>query len=160
MGGYGKPEEPVSLCGEHVGLLRARKGLKPRDLIYRLLSELDEDDPLYDSVSEPWLKRLEAGQIVKLPRSTILAIGRALQCTTTEMVDLLLTADRNVFADEKGRTTDIDKVFVRFTALLKEDPKAVREVETALSSTTVTKLAEESLLRLFKRILDAIVLER
>jgi Helix-turn-helix domain len=103
---YGTPETFTQRCGDEIARLRALRNWSRARLINRLCDELDEDDPNYDSISESWLKRLEGGVKVKLPRQTLEALGRALRCTPRERARLLLYADRSVLTRNDDRAPD------------------------------------------------------
>lgn len=96
MNTAGIPETCTQRCGEEIARIRTLRKWSRSKLIARLYTELSEDDPTYDSISESWLKRLENGEIVKLPRQTIEALCRTLLCTPTERARILLYADRNI----------------------------------------------------------------
>lgn len=95
MPAYGTPEQAARRCGAEIARLRTRRNWSRAKLIARLYDELGPDDPNFDTISESWLKRLENGHVVKVPRQTIEALCRALQCTPREHARLLLYADRN-----------------------------------------------------------------
>jgi hypothetical protein len=75
-----------------------------------LYDELTPDDPSYDSVSETWLARLENGRMVKVPRTTVEALCRALRCTPQQRAWVLLCADRNVLAEDISEPTEVAEV--------------------------------------------------
>ena len=93
---YGKPEPAARRCGEEIARLRTSRGWSRAKLIVRLYDQLDLTDPCYDSISEAWLARLEAGHTVKISRQTIEACCCALHCTRQERARVLLYADRNI----------------------------------------------------------------
>jgi transcriptional regulator with XRE-family HTH domain len=95
----GTPEPAAKLAGDVVARLRTARHWSRAKLIVRLYDELDPNDPNYDSISESWLARLENGRMVKVARSTIEALCRALQCTSQERARVLLYADRNGLTD-------------------------------------------------------------
>jgi DNA-binding PadR family transcriptional regulator len=153
MGKNGVPEPAVMLCGQFIGVLRTRKGLSRKELIARLHRELDEDDPLYYEVSDSWLRRLEAGVLVKFPRSTILALSRALRCTPEEQGELLIIADRNPLADDNGRMSQPARVLAGFVILLNNHLVARSMIEIALTNSPSSRLSEEELMHLFSHIM-------
>ncbi len=156
MGGSGKPESTTASCGQAIAKLRVKKNVSRRQVIARLLRELHEDDPLYEQVDISWLRRLEDGQVVKLPRHTILALGRALRCTQAELNELLLIADRNPLADDDGNMSPIAREIAELALCLKSDPTAQRMIERALSDPRAAKLTPEGRLQLFKHILQTL----
>jgi hypothetical protein len=96
MATNGTPELATQRCGAEIARLRTSRNWSRAKLIARLFDELEPDDPAFDHVSEAWLKRLENGHMVKVPRQTAEVICRALRCTPRERARLLLYADRNV----------------------------------------------------------------
>lgn len=101
MASYGIPELSTQRCGEEIARLRNIRNMSRARLVARISTEIDEDDPSADSISESWLKRLENGVLVKLPRTTLDAICRALRCTPRERARVLLLADRSALATEE-----------------------------------------------------------
>lgn len=91
----GTPEQAVKRCGQEIARLRTRRRWSRPKLIARLYDELDPNDPSVDTISESWLKRLENGDMVKVPRQILEALCRALRCTQRERARVLLYADRN-----------------------------------------------------------------
>jgi len=100
MATYGVPDSATRRCGEEIARLREALRLSRSRFIARLYDEIQPDDPCYDGISEAWLRRLENGQLVKLPRQTLEAICRALRCTPAQRNRVLLIADRSVLVDE------------------------------------------------------------
>lgn len=106
----GTPELCAKRCGEAIARLRTQRRWSRAQLVIRLYSELPTDDPSYESVSETWLARLENGRMVKIPRSTVEALCRALRCSPQERAHVLLSADRNVLADAEQAPTPAAEV--------------------------------------------------
>ena len=96
----GTPELAAKRCGEAIARLRTMRRWSRAQLVIRLFDEIAPDDPNYDSISETWLARLENGRMVKVPRQTVEALCRALRCSAHERAWVLLSADRNVLADD------------------------------------------------------------
>lgn len=96
----GIPELSTQRCGEEIARMRTVRRLSRARLVARIGTEIEEDDPCADSISESWLKRLETGVLVKLPRPTLEAICRALRCTPRERARVLLLADRSALAGD------------------------------------------------------------
>jgi len=69
------------------------------------------EDDIVENISEAWLKRLEQGQIVKLHRTTLELLCRALECSPRERVILLLYADRNVLGDSDEASLQVALAF-------------------------------------------------
>ncbi len=103
----GTPEAAARRCGEAIARLRTSRRWSRAQLVLRLYDELTPDDPNADSVSETWLARLENGRMVKVPRQTIEALCRALCCTPQERAWVLLSADRNVLAEDIGAPSPV-----------------------------------------------------
>lgn len=156
MGKNGVPEPAAMLCGQFIGVLRTRKQLSRKELVARLHRELEEDNPLYYEVSDSWLRRLEAGVLVKIPRSTLLAISQALRCTPEEQRELLIIADRNPLADDSGRMSQAAKVLASFVILLNDHPVARSMIEMALTDAPSLRLSDEELVRLFSNIMERV----
>jgi transcriptional regulator with XRE-family HTH domain len=98
----GIPELSTRRLGEEVARLRNTRNWSRAKLIVRLYDVLDADDPTLDHISESWLKRLENGHTVKMPRQTVEVLCQALHCTAKERARLLLYADRSIFVDCNG----------------------------------------------------------
>lgn len=96
----GTPEFAAKRCGEAIARLRTLRDWSRTQLLLRLYNELSPADPAYHSLSETWLARLENGRMVKVPRSVVEALCRALRCTPQERARVLLYADRNVLVNE------------------------------------------------------------
>ncbi len=96
----GTPEMAAKRCGEAIARLRTTRRWSRAQLVIRLYDEISPDDPNYESISETWLARLENGRMVKVPRQTVEALCRALRCSAKERARVLLSADRNVLADD------------------------------------------------------------
>ena len=95
----GTPEPAAKRCGEAIARLRTQRNWSRTQLLLHLYNELSPSDPCYLSLSETWLARLENGRMVKVPRTTVEALCRALRCTPQERARVLLYADRNVLAE-------------------------------------------------------------
>jgi transcriptional regulator with XRE-family HTH domain len=95
MAGDGNPEYAMRRLGDEVARLRTQRGFARSRLVILIFQELTSADPIADSISEGWLKRLESGRMVRVDRSTIEAIARALRCSPAERAKLLLHADRS-----------------------------------------------------------------
>jgi transcriptional regulator with XRE-family HTH domain len=93
-------DRSTKLFGEKVAQLRTRRRWSRAKFIARLLKVIEDNDLDLHSIGEVWLKRLENGEMVKIPRSVVDAIIQALQCSASEQADLLLCADRNILAGE------------------------------------------------------------
>jgi transcriptional regulator with XRE-family HTH domain len=107
MAADGTPEPAALRCGAAVARLRTLHNLSRAQLIARLC---DQIDPADEHISMAWLARLENGRIVKVARSVIEALCRALGCTPRQRAWLLLQADRNVLAsadDQPSETTEL-----------------------------------------------------
>ena len=96
----GTPEMAAKRCGEAIARLRTARRWSRAQLVIRLYDEISPDDPNYESISETWLARLENGRMVKVPRQTIEALCRALRCSAQARAWVLLSADRNVLAED------------------------------------------------------------
>jgi len=92
----GTPEGAVRRLGDEIARLRTARNLSRAKLIARLFDTFEDDDPIFDHISEAWLKRLEKGGMVKVPRRIVETLCQALGCTPQERVRVLLYADRNV----------------------------------------------------------------
>jgi transcriptional regulator with XRE-family HTH domain len=103
MAGDGRPEMAAKRVGETIARLRTSRNWSRAKLISRIYDQKEEDtnDGPDDILSESKLARLESGRAVKVPRKMIEDICQALNCTDTERAEILLAADRNVFADEE-----------------------------------------------------------
>src|SRR5215472_2110560 len=106
----GTPEMAAKRCGEAIARLRTLRRWSRAQLVIRLYDELTPDDPSYDSISETWLARLENGRMVKVPRTTVEALCRALRCTPQQRAWVLLCADRNVLAEDISEPTEVAEV--------------------------------------------------
>jgi transcriptional regulator with XRE-family HTH domain len=106
----GTPEMAAKRCGEAIARLRTLRRWSRAQLVIRLYDELTPDDPSYDSISETWLARLENGRMVKVPRTTVEALCRALRCTSQQRAWVLLCADRNVLAEDISEPTEVAEV--------------------------------------------------
>jgi transcriptional regulator with XRE-family HTH domain len=110
MAADGTPEPAAQRCGAAVARLRTFRNLSRAQLIARLYDEIDPADHTYEHISVTWLARLENGRVVKVARSMVEALCRALRCTPRERAWLLLHADRNVLAsagDEPTQTAEL-----------------------------------------------------
>src|SRR5690349_23204855 len=99
----GVPETASRRFGYEIARLRTRKAMSRSKLVMRLWQVLAEDDKMADHLTEGWIRRLEAGQVVKIPRAMVEAQCVALGVSSRERARLLLLADRNVLysADEE-----------------------------------------------------------
>lgn len=107
MGMDGKPENSTQHLGEQIARLRTKRHWSRAKLLVHLYNELDSDDRSFNTISESWLTRLENGRVVKVPRTTIEALCRALQCTPQERANILLHADRNVLSIPNGNVDNV-----------------------------------------------------
>jgi len=88
---YGVPEQSTQRLGEQIARLRTSKGLSRARMVKRLPDDC--------KITEPWLKRLEEGKVVKVSRDDLEALSDALRCTPRERNRLFLYADRSPFSE-------------------------------------------------------------
>lgn len=113
----GNPPEENKRCGNEVLKMRTAKGLTRTQLIKRISDRLGYDHPLYDTVTEGWLARLEQGRLVRLPHELIITVCDALCCTLQERVNILISGGRNVFSPEE-EPSELEKMLAYVMAEL------------------------------------------
>ena len=82
--GKAKAINSLDKFGVQVGIIREKRGMNRVKLSHRLRDAMDEDDPNYAKVSELWIARLEQGKRIHLPRQTLEALFRGLDCSILE----------------------------------------------------------------------------
>jgi transcriptional regulator with XRE-family HTH domain len=91
--------------GPRIRELREAKGWSRTALQGRYQKQLEERNPDFDFeelLSDAWLSRAERGQSVIYTREHIEVLCDALECTSSQRVEILIAADLNVFADING----------------------------------------------------------
>jgi transcriptional regulator with XRE-family HTH domain len=106
--------------GHIIASLRNKRNLSRAKLISRVLPLL-EDTPFAETMSEAWLKRLESGEVVKIPTYVIHALCQALKCSDREYSDVLLVAGRNVLSDDGEDFQKVNRLLNYFVYSFKED---------------------------------------
>ena len=147
MASDGTPEFAAKQCGAKIGQLRESRGWKRPKLVARLLDTLDIDDPNYDSICEAWLARLETGRMVKVPRQTLEALCRALNCTERERADVMLYADRSVLNQPDEHPNRIAEVLNYGIARLHREAESI--LKTLISQRHTADLSDDELYELF-----------
>jgi transcriptional regulator with XRE-family HTH domain len=124
MAADGTPEPAIRRSGAAIARLRTLRGWSRAKLIAHLYDQIDPADPVHDRISIAWLARLEQGRIVKLPRTMLDALCRALECTPHERIGLLLLADRNVLGYANDAPSAAAHVLAYAAARLHDDAHA------------------------------------
>jgi hypothetical protein len=135
----GTPEIAAKRFGDQVERTRRSKGLRPTELVERLYKEIDPNDPILVGINENWLKRLEAGRIVKIPRRLVDAMCRALDCNRQERARILLHADRNILGGHE-KPSAVAELLNYLLDLLSEEPGFFSELLVQWQRTKLTDL--------------------
>jgi hypothetical protein len=147
---------PYEAFGKFLAVLRDHKRLSRKQLISRLLNEIDEDDPFFPRISESLLKRVETGQVVKLNRRMVEVFMRALNCTSEERFQLLVLADLNPFADSQGGMSSADIMLANAFFVLKNQVRVGYLTHRAVNDSDPRKFTEAQLLQLLCEIVSHI----
>ena len=150
------PKHPFQKCGMYLGVLRVRKGLSRKQLISKLIDKLNADDPFRGKISESLLKRVEVGQVVKLNRKMVEAFVLALNCTSFERFDLLVLADLNPFANNRGDMDDVDKVLAQTFLFLRDIPVVRHLIASALIKSQSSSITDDRLIQLLAEIAERV----
>jgi transcriptional regulator with XRE-family HTH domain len=108
MAADGTPDQCTMMCGPLIARLRVQKELSQTDLVQRILYHWQYSD-CRDKVTESWLRRVEQGRIVRISRLALEIICDVLQCTDTQRIEILVTADRNVLNDTEGLSSRLSQ---------------------------------------------------
>lgn len=154
----GTPEMAAKRCGEAIARLRTSRRWSRAQLVIRLYDQLTPDDPNYESISETWLARLENGRMVKVPRQTVEALCRALRCTPQERAWVLLSADRNVLADDISEPTPVAELLTYVMERLYAE--ASDTLDRLVGERDVTVLDDTELFELTQSALDQLIARR
>jgi hypothetical protein len=147
MAGDGVPELATKRCGELIACLRAKRRWSRPHLVRKLLEVIDADDPLWNTISDAWLARLEGGHIVKLSRQTIEMICLALNCTKFERLRVLSYADRNILADVRGLSDDSSDLILIVMDYIHNHPNTMYIVEKVLNNRSIPDITHDDLIR-------------
>src|SRR4051812_4727307 len=82
-GSDGVPDPTTERAGAEIARLRTLRKLSRSKLValmHKRLAE-NEDDPLFEQISDGWLTRLETGKLVKISHRALEIICDALKCT-------------------------------------------------------------------------------
>lgn len=151
----GTPEMAAKRCGEAIARLRTARRWSRAQLVIRLYDEISPDDPNYESISETWLARLENGRMVKVPRQTVEALCRALRCSGQERAWVLLSADRNVLADDVSEPCQVAELLTYvMDRLYSETHEALRSL---LGQRDVSELDDLEQYELAQSALDLLI---
>lgn len=152
-------ERSVQQCGELIARLRTARDWSRSKLIARLYREIDPDDPMCSVLSEAWLARLENGRMVKVPRSLLEALCRALRCSSYERVRVLMSADRNVLSIEDD--ADGEGVAALLSYAMEQLYREAPDILTSLlADRQAVALHEVELLEIIGTAIDLVVEER
>jgi transcriptional regulator with XRE-family HTH domain len=158
MAADGTPDFATIKGGEEIARLRTQRGWSRAKLIARLLDQLDTDDPSYDSISEAYLARLENGRMVKIARSTIEALCRALLCSKQERARVIQLFDRNILATSGSEPTAVAEMLNRAVAQLQEEADEI--LASLLHQRRAVDLDEYEILELTAAALDMVIKRR
>lgn len=117
--------------GTLIRQMREARGWKRRELIARYQQRLEEQNPNYDLSeipSETWLGRVENGKSATVTRQNIVLLCEALECSQQDQVNVLLAADRNIFASPEGEMSQMDEFFARTYKQIAHNPKALQTI--------------------------------
>lgn len=140
----GSPEKCVVDLGSQVAKLRVARGWSRSKLIKELLYG-DPKSPNIDLYTEGWLARLEGGRIVRVDRTVVDELARALKCDSDEYAYLLVCADRSPLygggAENTGRLpADLTTLIHCFVMQLRDEILILVEKRHGMySSRTLTK---------------------
>jgi transcriptional regulator with XRE-family HTH domain len=149
-----KPSSRNKLLGDRIAVVRTARGLSRAKLVSKVLGLLDADDDRRALVSESVLREIEEGNRVTVPRALLELLVQALDCSLSERLDILLAADRNVFATSNGHTPEPANVLLRSIALLYEtDPLVKTQVEMLLGDRHAALLDADELLSILEKVI-------
>lgn len=154
----GTPDLAAIRCGLEIERLRLSRGWIRAKLLVRVWDQLEIDDPNYDRITEAWLARLETGRMVKIPRQTLEALCRALNCTDQERARVLLCADRNPLSTSDNEP-DIVTEMLNYT-LTVVHREAGEMLATLIEQHRAGDLDEQEILELTATALDMILKSR
>lgn len=162
MPGSNKPKHPNSpeiAFGILVARLRSQRGLSRAGLVKLLDDKLDETGLVFDdTVSEGWVRKIEEGRKVKLPRIVIELLADALGCSPEERFALLLSADRNPISDTDGSTGASQEFLLRAISAVNGNPRTRHLLDKLVGDNRdkVTKMTEQELFMILRQILDIV----
>lgn len=147
--------------GIFIRRMREARSWKRRELIARYQQRLEDQNPNHDLSevpSETWLGRVENGKSATVTRQNIVLLCEALECTQQEQVDVLLAADRNIFANPEGEMSQMDEFFARTFKQIAHNPKALQTISFQMQeyNNTDDLNGEEALKMLLKAVQQAL----
>ena len=158
MAADGMPEPAIRCCGAAIARLRTLRGWSRVKLIARLYDQIDPTAPVYDRISVAWLARLEQGRVVKLSRTMLDALCRALECTPHERIQLLLLADRNALGCADRAPTPAALVIAYTAAQLYDEAHAT--ISELIGSRSLDAIGDLDLLEIAAASLQELITRR
>jgi transcriptional regulator with XRE-family HTH domain len=150
-----RPPKRHQLLGDKIAALRSQRRLSRAKLVSKALGLLTPDDQLRGFISESSLREIEEGNRAYLSRQLLELICAALECSASERFDVLLAADRNVFAERDGNTSEPLLAVLRALQLLLEtDPVVKTQIEVLLDQRDATRLNAEELISILERVIS------
>lgn len=131
--------------GHEIARLRTQALLSRPQLVAKLHKEIDPSDPMYDKVSELWIKRIENGQVVNLSLQVLEVMCLALRCTGRERMRILRLAERHVLIAAELPDEVIDAVADKMARAWREAAGALAALQRQPHATKLTKAEIEEI---------------
>lgn len=136
--------------GEEIARLRTRKRWSRADL----LDLIGHDECLTNETS---IKRLENGEIIKLPYITVHRLSKALECTEKETSNLFYLSGKNIFKGSSGNINVFmqELHFIVFNII----PRITSTLYTIISNSNVNQLPKKDIRNILRTIIITIMKE-
>lgn len=157
MAGSGTPEPWAKRLAEVIGKIRTRRNLSRPELARRMYDCLPPDEPA-DSILRGYcddkvIQSIEEAARVKIPRDLLELLCSGLKCTPIERLEILQSADRNVFADANGNVSDADQVLLQTVFSMRDHPLVQELLRTLVSDKQAPRATKHDLDKMIKTIL-------
>jgi transcriptional regulator with XRE-family HTH domain len=152
----------VQEWGELIRERREKQGWTRSELLARYQNKLGQVNPDYEFSeipSEAWLARIERGESDNVSRLEIDLLCEALELSVSEHVDVLLRADRNIFAGPNGKTTDEGQFLAYTMSRITKKSKVQKAIRDRLGERRASTLDESELLRITFEVLQELMRE-
>lgn len=145
--------KPSRQLGNKLAGLRLKRSLSRSRLIDKVYALLSPDDPLRRAITDSSLREIEEGNRVNTSRAMLETLCLALECTASERFDVMLAADKNVFAEPNGEVPNAAETLIRGLEIMYYSDSVVRaQIEVLLNNRSVSSLNEDELFEILETV--------
>jgi transcriptional regulator with XRE-family HTH domain len=148
-------DKPNKRLGDKLSNIRQKRGLSRSGLIDKVHTILPAEDPLRRAITDSSVREIEEGNRVYISRAILETLIIALGCSTSERLELMLAADKNIFAAPDGTMSTTAEILMRgIEAIYYSDSIVQTQIEILLNNRNVSNLNEDELFQILETIME------